>query len=49
MNLMFLFKVHFLSGDAKNLTTAGMPAGGRLAGSPIDFIKVAGVLPAHIF
>jgi len=40
---------HYLSGDAKTLTAAGMPAGGRLAGSPIDFFLAAGVLPVHMF
>jgi len=49
MALMFLIMVYFLSGDAKTLTAAGMPAGGRLAGSPIDFFTVAGVIPVHIF
>jgi len=47
--MMFLIMVNFLSGDAKTLTAAGMPAGGRLAGSPIDFFSAAGVIPVHIF
>jgi len=48
MGLMLLIMVQFISGEAKTQTAEGMPAGGRLAGSPIDIFTVAGVIPVHI-